>query len=345
MKRQGFLFEKLIDRENLRLALINASKGKANYKIVQRIKANPEKYINILYDILSNETYTHAGYIVKYIHDKGKLREIKKTKFFPDRVIHHAVVQVLNPILLKHFICHTYQSIPGKGGHRATEYAYRCIRKDYVQYGLMMDITKFYPSVDNKLLMDKFKKIIKDKRFLRVISEIVFSTEGLPIGNYTSQPFGNFFLSDFDHLLKEKVAAKYYTRYADDILILGNSKEDLHRIKNIIIEVLGKLRLKVKGNYQVFNVNHRPPDYLGYVLTKNGKRVRKSVKRRFIRLMKRNTWNTKTIAALVSYLGWLNHANTRCLVAKYFTYEVKRAIREYGKMEIIPSVIYKEIRR
>ena len=343
MKRIGFLFEKLISRENLSLAIKNASKGKSTYKIVQKMAEKPDKYIEILYDLLSNNKYKHADYVIKYIHDKGKLREIKKTAFFPDRVIHHAVIQVINPILNKHFIAHTYQSIIGKGVHKAVDYAYKSVRKQDAKYALLLDITKFYPSVNNDYLMSLFRRIIKDKKMLNIIAEIVYSTEGLPIGNFTSQPFGNFSISDIDHYAKEKLGLKYYVRYADDILILGESKEYLHKVRAILTKMLTDRGLKVKPNYQVFDITIRSPDYLGYILTQEGKRLRKSTKRRFIRLMQRNVWNKRTISALVSYLGWLGHANTKRLIATYFTNEVKQAIRQYGVHHSIPSIILKEI--
>ena len=343
MKRIGYLFEKLIDKDNLRLALKNASKGKSKYAIVKRIEKNPERYVEKLYSLLITNTYESAGYKSKFIFDKGKIREIKKTRFFPDRVLHHAIIQILNPILNKHFITHTYQSIKGRGVHRAIRYASKPITNPDIEYALIVDITKFYPSVNNKLLMAMFERKIKDRKMLDIIGKIIYSTEGLPIGNYTSQPFGNFMLSGFDHYAKEVLGLKYYVRYADDILVLAENKEILHSARIAFTEQLAYYGLKVKPNYQVFDISKRPPDYLGYILTPSGIKLRKRIKHKFISLMKKNCWNQTRINALVSYLGWLQHANTKRLRAKYFTKEVKEALKQYGVITTLPSCIRKEL--
>lgn len=345
MKRHGYLFEKLIDRENLELALHNACKGKSHYRIVERIKEKPQEYIDALYEILLEEKYEPAEIILKYIHDKGKLRELKKTAFFPDRVIHHAIVQVINPILMKHFIYHTYQSIEGKGVHKAVLYASKCLRRPNTNYALMIDIIKFYPSVNNDKLMESFRRIIKDKRFLNLLSQVVYHTEGLPIGFFTSQPLGNFSISDIDHYAKEELGLKSYIRYADDILIFHESKEYLHEVRKKLAEKLAEKGLKVKDNYQVFDVRTRHPDFLGYVLFPNGKarKIRKSTKRRFIRLVKRNNWTVSSVQALISYMGWLSYANTKHLVSRYFTDEVKEALLLFNSCKPLPNIILKEL--
>lgn len=343
MKRIGYLFEKLIDKDNLRLAIKNASKGKSKYNIVKRIKKNPEAYVEKLYNLLVADTYEPAGYISKFIFDKGKLREIKKTRFFPDRVLHHAVIQILNPILNKHFITHTYQSIKRRGVHKAIKYVKKIVEKPEIKYALLVDITKFYPSINNDLLMKDLEREIKDKKMLNIIGKIVYSTEGLPIGNYTSQPLGNFTLSNFDHYAKEKLGLKYYVRYADDILVLAEDKETLHKARIAFTERLAYYGLKVKPNYQVFDITNRPPDYLGYILTPSGIKLRKRIKQKFVSLMEKNSWNQTRINALVSYLGWLQHADTKRLRAKYFTKEVQEALKQYGVFNTLPSCIRKEL--
>lgn len=344
MKRIGYLFEKLIDKENIRQAIHNACKGKSEYRIVKRIKANPEKYVERISNLLKEGKFIHSPYTLKNIHEKGKLREIKKTKFYPDRIIHHAVIQVMEPILLKHFIVHTYQSIKGRGVHKAIKYANKVVRNKDVTHALVLDIVKFYPSLSNDEIMNMMYRLVKDKRMLEVLRIIVYSTDGLPIGNYTSQPLGNITLSRLDHFIKEELQLKYYVRYADDILILSNDVTRLHEAKKAIEAKLTDLGLKVKHNHQVFDISARKPDFLGYVLTREGLRVRKKIKFKFIRLMTKNHWTHKSICSLVSYLGWLNHANTRRLKAKYFTEEVCSALKQYGTQYTLPKVIIKELR-
>lgn len=342
MKRIGYLFDKLIDRDNIRKAIHQACKGKSDYRIVKRIKANPEKYVERIHYLLANDKFIHSPYNIKNIHEKGKHREIKKTKFFPDRIIHHAVIQIMEPLLLKHFIVHTYQSIKGRGVHKAIKYADRIVRTKEVTHALVLDIVKFYPSLSNDEIMKVMYRLVKDKRMLEVL-RIIYSTDGLPIGNYTSQPLGNITLSRLDHFIKEELQLKYYIRYADDILILANDAERLHKAKKAIEAKLTELGLVVKHTHQVFDIFARKPDFLGYVLTHEGLRVRKKIKFKFVRLMLKNHWTHKSISSLVSYLGWLNHANTKRLKAKYFTSEVCEALKQYGTQYTLPKVIKKEL--
>ena len=150
-------------------------------------------------------------------------------------------------------------------------------------------------------------------------------------------------LSSFDHYAKEVLGLKYYVRYADDILVLAENKEILHRARIAFTEQLAYYGLKVKPNYQVFDISKRPPDYLGYILTPSGIKLRKRIKHKFISLMKKNCWNQTRVNALVSYLGWCQHANTKRLRAKYFTKEVKEALKQYGVITTLPSCIRKEL--
>ena len=125
-----------------------------------------------------------------------------------------------------------------------------------------MDISKYYPSIDNTILKEVIRRKIKDKNLLYLLDEIIDSTKGVPIGNYLSQYFGNLYLSELDHQLKAK--HKFYFRYCDDLVLLTDTKIKLHEILQKIKVFCNSLILKLKENYQIFPVDIRGLDFLGY---------------------------------------------------------------------------------
>ena len=127
-----------------------------------------------------------------------------------------------------------------------------------------MDISKFYPSIDNEILKQMLRRKIKDEDCLYLIDSIIDSNAGLPIGNYTSQWFSNFFLQGLDHYIKEKLGVKYYVRYVDDLILLGGNKKKLHATRKAISEYLNNIGLRLKDDWQVFKVNNRAIDFLGF---------------------------------------------------------------------------------
>lgn len=154
------------------------------------------------------------------------------------------------------------------------------------------------------------RRKFKDDRLLSLLDEIIDSTEGLPIGNYLSQYFANFYLSYFDHWLKEKKEVRYYFRYADDMVILSNSKVYLHEILyDIKTYLTNNLKLEVKNNYQIFPVDKRGIDFVGYVIYHTHVLVRKNIKKNFAKMLKRR----KNKNSIASYMGWLKHCNSKHL--------------------------------
>jgi len=207
-------------------------------------------------------------------------------------------------------------SIPGRG----TSYGQKTLRKwldrDYkgTKYCLKMDISKFYPSIDNKILKRMFRRKIKDKDCLWLIDTIVDSNQGMPIGNYTSQWFSNFFLEDLDHYIKEKLGVKYYIRYVDDLVILGPNKKKLHKLRIAIAEYLNSIKLNMKGNWQVFKVNIRAIDFLGFRFFRSKTILRKRnalrIRRRIRKIKKKGHLNFKDACAVISYWGWIKRSNS-----------------------------------
>lgn len=154
-------------------------------------------------------------------------------------------------------------SIKNRGIHRGMNFLKNILVKDrkYTKYCLKLDVKKFYPSIDKDILKAKFRKIIKDKDVLYLLDQIVDSSnEGVPIGNFTSQWFANYYLQDLDHYIKEELKVKYYIRYMDDMVLFSNNKKELRKCKYAIDGFLAREHLVIKENWQLFKTDSRPID-------------------------------------------------------------------------------------
>lgn len=313
MKRIGNLFKRIYSVDNLLLADKMARKGKENQYGVQVFSINKEANICRLKEQLLNKSYTTSKYTCFKIFEP-KEREIFRLPYYPDRIVHHAVMNILEPIFVTMFTANTFSCIKGRGIHGAAR-ALRTALKNVSQtrYCLKIDIRKFYPSVDHDILKNSLRRKIKDKDLLWLLDDIIDSAAGLPIGNYLSQYLANFYLTGFDHWLKELKGVKYYFRYADDMVILHSSKAYLHQLLFDIKQYLqNNLKLQVKQNYQVFPVAARSIDFVGYCFYHTHTRLRKSIKQNFARMLATN----KNQASIISYQGWTAHCNSNHLLKK-----------------------------
>lgn len=362
MKRYGYLFEKIVSMDNLFRAYKNAKKGKGWYKEVKEIEKNPWYYLGLLQEMLLNHEYHTSRYETFFRKEGKKVREIYKLPFFPDRIAQWAILQVIEPQLLAYFTDDTYSAIPNKGIHAA----FRKLRNavdtvpDEMTYCCKIDCQKFYPSIDHEILKRKYRKKYKDPELLMLIDEIIDSIStcpatdeniafyasqgkpikiitakngeqfiddiGIPIGNYFSQYDGNFYLSDFDHFMKEVVHVKHYYRYMDDICVFASTKEELHRILDIMEEYLRtELNLRIKDNYQIFPSFIRGIDFVGYRIFRNYTLLRKStadqMKVKMTEIMKKvesgQEMSYSEWCSINSYNGWLKHCDSNHLKEKY----------------------------
>lgn len=315
MKREGNLYQNICSIENLRASEIIARRGKKKqYGVIAFDKNKEENFIK-LHEMMINKTFTTSQYTTFKIFDP-KERDVSRLPYFPDRIIHHAIMRPLEPLFVSNFISNTYSCIKGRGIHGGVR-AIKKALKDVpgTTYCLKLDIKKFYPSVNHRILKQLIRRKIKDADLLSLLDGIIDSAPGVPIGNYLSQFFANFYLSYFDHWLKENKRVKYYFRYADDLVILSHSKEYLHQLLKDIQQYLQEhLQLTVKSNYQVFPVSARGIDFLGYVFYHTHILLRKSIKQKYARKVA-NGINVKSKAA---YKGWTQHCNAINLNKKLF---------------------------
>lgn len=307
MKRIGNIFEAITSLENLTEADRIAQKGKSDQYGVKLHNRSKENNIKALRAMLVNGTYQTSNYQVFKVYEP-KERTVYRLPYFPDRITHHAIMRVLEPIFVSTFTADTYSCIKGRGIHACANRLKKALsNKVETTYCLKLDVKKFYPSVDHQILKQLLQRKFKDEQLLQLLFEIIESAPGLPIGNYLSQYLANFYLSYFDHWTKEQKRVKYYFRYADDMVILAPSKTYLHQLHQEITEhLIVNLKLEVKSNYQVFPVGSRGIDFVGYKFYHTHTLLRKSIKKRYARMLVKNP-NKASIAA---YKGWLDHANT-----------------------------------
>ena len=326
MKRIGNIYEKITKKENIRRAILNASKGKKNRKSVIKILENIDYYVSGIYKMLFEKNYKPSAYIEMVIHDgtRKKERTIFKPRFYPDQVIHWCLMQQIQKIIEKGMYEYTCASIPNRGIHYGAKYIKKILVRDRknTKYALKLDVKKFYPSVDKEILKRKFRRIIKDNDTLDLMDKIIDSSkEGLPIGNYTSQWFANFFLQDLDHYIKEKLKVPYYLRYMDDMLLFHRNKKELRKIKEKIEEYLNNEKLKLKENWQLFRVDSRPVDFIGYRFYRGYTTIRRGnflrIKRRAKKIYKRKKIRLSDASAMISYYGWLKHCDSYNFTQKY----------------------------
>ncbi|MBC2746274.1 MAG: reverse transcriptase [ANME-2 cluster archaeon] len=325
MKRYGNLYHKILDLDNIALAHINARKGKSHYIEVQMVNNNPGFYFRQIHEMLKNKTFQNSEYDVFVKSDNGKEREIFKLPYFPDRIIHHCILQVLEPIWVSTLIHDTYSSLKGRGIHMGLRRIKKALcDKPNTEYCLKMDVRKFYPSIDHDILKKVLRQKIKDNDVLWLLDEIIDSTDGVPIGNYISQHFGNIYLSGLDHYIKEDLHCKYYFRYCDDMVILHSDKEHLAHLRIKINAYLkDKLNLQLKSNWQTFPVNKRGIDFLGYKFYHTHILLRKSIattlknKMAHIKLNSCMPKSPNTLSSVMSYNGWMKHCNCHNLHKKH----------------------------
>lgn len=311
MKRYGNLFDKIASVENTQLAHKNASKGKKHYDEVKMVDHNVEYYSQEISKMLYEGRFENSKYKIFTKLDKGKEREIYKLPYYPDRIVHHAIMQVLEPIWIKTLIPDTFQSIKGRGIHKAKKRIESVVRSGKVKYCLKLDIQKFYPSIDNQILQGIIEKKIKCKRTLQLLNKVLYSIEGVPIGNYLSQYFGNLYLTYFDHWIKEELKVKYYYRYCDDIVLLSNTKPELHTVLGRIKVYLDdSLKLRIKKDYQIFDIR-RGVDFLGFRFFIRYTLIRKRIAKSFIGACKVfiKSKDSNKLITLVSYYGWVKSAD------------------------------------
>lgn len=354
MKTYKHLWEQLLSDDNIIQGIINAHKGNMKRKELDYIYSNKELYIPIVKSWIIN--YTPCEHKTKQINDgiSAKIRTIV-VPTVKEHIIQHVVMNVLKPILYKSMYEHSYSSIPGRGCHKAKNVLKKWINKggSNIKYCLKIDIKQFFPSVDTTILLHKLNKIIVDSKFRIILLQIISQFKGLPLGFYTSQWFSNFYLTDFDHYVKEILRVKYYIRYADDIVIFHSNKKMLHNIFYSIKSYLyNELRLTVKENWQIFRFHTkinsgRFLDFMGFKFYRNRITLRKSIalraKRKAKKIYKKEKCTIHDSYQMLSYKGWLKYTDTfrwaKIYIFQYINFRaLQKFISKYDKRRYLNVV-------
>jgi retron-type reverse transcriptase len=319
MKRFAGLFGAVCSYDNLEQAFYHARSGKGKRSEIQEFASNLEANLRRIQQELVSHTYHTSEYIV-FIKHEPKERIIYKLPF-RDRVVHWAIMLVIQPVWVKNFTRDVYACVKGRGIHPCLNRLRKDLRHDPegTAYCLKLDVRKFYPSIDHDILKQVVRAKIKDPELLWLLDEIIDSTSGVPIGNYLSQFFANLYLSQLDHLIKEDLRVRYYYRYADDIVLLAADKASLHGYLVYINHYLNVFRaLDLKRNYQIFPVESRGIDFVGYVTYHTHCLARKRNKQKLCRsvaaLRKRGVPEEGIRLRLASSLGFMKHCNSNHLI-------------------------------
>lgn len=254
MKRIGNLYERIIAVENLQLA--DQKRDGENCVLTGYVATTKQgsQYPRFARST-QNKTFKTSKYETFIIKDP-KEREIYRLPYFPDRIVHHAIMNILEPIWVSVFTTDTFSCIKNRGINGCMLKVDKALKDvENTRYCLKIDVKKFYPSIDHDVLKQIVRRKIKCPDTLALLDQIIDSAAGVPIGNYLSQYFANLFLAYFDHWIKEEVGVKYYFRYADDMVFLHKDKAFLHDLLTQIDAYLrDNLHLTIKANYQVFPI-------------------------------------------------------------------------------------------
>lgn len=305
--------------ENLLQAFQNASNGKRKRDEVKRFEADLDTNLRQLQVELTTRTYTTSAYEV-FVKYEPKRREIYKLPF-RDRVVQWAIMQVLEPVWTPQFTSDTHACIRGRGIHSLLRQLRTDLRRDPdgTRYCLKIDVRKFYPSIDHGILKQVIRRKLKDPDVLWLLDGIIDSASGVPVGNYISQYFANLYLSELDHLLKEDVGVRYYYRYADDIVLLSDSKEYLSGVLVYINHYLNDSRLlTLKSNFQIYPVESRGIDFVGYVTYHTHclarKRNKQGLCRELAALRKKGLPDEEIRLRVASRMGFMKHCDSNHLL-------------------------------
>lgn len=340
MKRHGNLWPLICDRQNIEDAADKALKGKQITKDRKRFIDNRDALLDDLHQSLINETY-EFGALYDFTVYEPKKRVIHCPRFYPDRILHHAVMNVMMPIFMTKFTADTYGSIKGRGVKLAGGKLSKSLRNNPDSYFLQVDMKSFYQSIDHDVAKGLLRRIIKCQKTLKLFDAIIdVHSPGMPIGSYTSQYVGNLLLSPVDHWAKEVVKVKHYYRYMDDIVMLVPDKATAHHVLSLLKEQLNILKLDLKNNVRIAPVGIGI-DFIGYRFYPTHTRLRKRIKvrmqRNVRRLIKNNVSDSYFKRKTASHFGWCKHANCRNLLrktlsSKLYLYENKMEIKKLSQI-------------
>lgn len=348
LKRVGNLFEKLISDENLFRAIheVNRSHHWRTHHRPNRTTAWVEETAHERVEelrriILDGFEQREPKVTRRYDASARKWRTVSEPIQWPDQYVHHALVQVISPVIMRGMDPYCCGSVKGRGPHYARKAIERWMRRDKkgTKYGGVGDVYHFYESLKPEVVMACMRRLIKDARVLDLIWRVVKG--GILIGAYTSQWFANAVLQPLDHLIRKSGAA-HYVRYMDNLTLFGANKRKLRRLFGEISVWLEAHGLRLKGDWQIYPTSARMPDAVGYRYGRDYTLPRKHnllrIKRAVNRFRRRKRCGQRVLpghaASLISRLGQLRHCNNRNIYRMVFRGErILRQLKDIIRSE------------
>lgn len=307
MKRFNNLYENIYKAENIKACYYEVMRNTKNKRQVYKLQNNAENVIRTIYEELKNERYVVGKYNVFIIYEP-KQRTIV-SQGMKDKIVNHLIArEILYPAILPCLVPFNVASRPGMGTKKALEYLERYRRqfaaKNEKYFMLKCDISRFFLSIDHKILKKKVRRRIKDSRALKIVFNVIDSySTGIGIGSMTSQVLAIFYLNDLDHFIKEELKIKGYIRYQDDFLLFSESKEYLEVCLEKIKKFLEKEKLTLNGKTRIYSCNENIC-FLGrnlYGQYAKRRTVRRKMKKRFYLLKEGKISLDSYIASRICY--------------------------------------------
>lgn len=307
MKRFNNLYENIYKTENIKACYYEVMRNTKNTRQVYKLQNNAENVIRTIYEELKNERYVVGKYNVFIIYEP-KQRTIV-SQGMKDKIVNHLIArEILYPAILPCLVPFNVASRPGMGTKKALEYLERYRRqfaaKNEKYFMLKCDISRFFLSIDHKILKKKVRRRIKDPRALKIVFNVIDSySTGIGIGSMTSQVLAIFYLNDLDHFIKEELKIKGYIRYQDDFLLFSESKEYLKVCLEKIKKFLEKEKLTLNGKTRIYSCNENIC-FLGrnlYGQYAKRRTVRRKMKKRFYLLKEGKISLDSYIASRICY--------------------------------------------
>lgn len=355
MKRHGNLWPTLTSFEHLLRSSEKSKRGKRFRPAVARYEFNLERELFALQTALRCKTYQPGDYRSFYIYEPKK--RLISAAPYRDRIVHHALTGMLEPIFEPTFISDSYACRMGKGTHAAVNRCQQYARR--FRYVFKADIRKFFPSMDHDIVKKQVARKIKDPNVLWLVERIIDSSNpqekvqhyfpgddlftpgerqrGIPIGNQTSQFFANVYLDPLDHFVKERLRFKGYVRYVDDFLLFSDDKRQLAEARERIVQFLVELRLRLHPRKNTIFPVKEGIRFLGYRAFPTHRLLVKENVWRFLRRVRRmqqdysngNTTLPEIRQRLMSWIGHAQQADTHRLRTYLFaTISFQRAAVE-----------------
>lgn len=355
MKRKNNLYPTLISDDNLKCALFAVnmthrwhSHHKPN-KVVKWVESDISSRVEELRTIIE-KGFVPASYTEKKVYDKSacKWREIHEPKLWPDQYVHHALIQVLQPVMMRGMDKWCCGSIKGRGTHYGIRAMQKWMYQDIkgTKYCVELDIHHFYQNLTSDIVMKRLRSLVKDYKVLDLVERI--TNDGILIGCYCSQWFANTVLQPLDHKIRENgFRVSHYLRYMDNFTIFSPNKGQLKRLVKFITSWLTKKGLELNKNWQIFSTEHRMPKALGYryshsytlLRKENLLRLKRSLNKYYKKKAAHKEVTNALAAGILSRLGQLKYCNSTNIYHRYVRpgtqRELKQIVRDYMRKETL----------